>query len=79
MDLPATVAANKASMQQSLDPFAGVKKQFNLVPAMPLMEIFLAKECEVHRSRVKTLKTAARLVCSTIIPHDCHDSRQLDG
>eukprot|EP00435_Cladocopium_sp_Y103_P036623 s2767_g9.t1 len=38
-----------ASMQQSFDPFAGVKKQFNLVPAMPLMEIFLAKECEVHR------------------------------
>lgn len=38
-----------ASMQQTFDPFAGVSKHFNLVPAMPLMEIFLAKECEVHR------------------------------
>lgn len=38
-----------ASMQQTFDPFAGVSKQFNMVPAKPLMEIFLAKECEIHR------------------------------
>lgn len=38
-----------ASMQQTFDPFAGVSKQFNMVPAKPLMEVFLAKECEIHR------------------------------
>lgn len=77
IDFTPTVSANKASMQQTFDPFAGVSKHFNLVPAMPLMEIFLAKECEVHRSRakqrptmgdlysymdLKTLKTAKQLI-----------------
>ena len=46
---PYSFFVNKASMQQGFDPFAGLSKHFNLVPAMPLMEIFLAKECEVHR------------------------------
>ena len=77
IDFTPTVSANKASMQQTFDPFAGVSKHFNLGPAMPLMEIFLAKECEVHRSRakqrptmgdlysymdLKTLKTAKKLI-----------------
>eukprot|EP00438_Fugacium_kawagutii_P007374 Skav218587 [mRNA] locus=scaffold2610:692635:696393:- [translate_table: standard] len=46
---PTRIRPTQASMQQAFDVRGGPKK-FNVVPAMPLMEVFLAKECEVHRT-----------------------------
>ena len=36
-------------MQGALD-MGGTRSHFNVVPAMPLMEVFLAKDSDVHRS-----------------------------
>ena len=36
-------------MQGALD-LGGTRSHFNVVPAMPLMEVFLAKDSDVHRS-----------------------------
>ena len=61
---------SKASVSQTFDPHSGGGKYFNMVPAMPLMEIFLARECDVHRRN-----NPALMFLKTVVPELARKTR----